>query len=257
MTGGVRARLDAGEQLVGTFAGLRDPAACEVLGALGFDVICIDGEHGGMGIETIERLVAATERGGGPASALVRVGGNDPVAIAMALDTGAAGIVVPRVESGAEAAAAVDAARYPPLGRRGIGPSRAARYGAGVLAYRSRANDDLLLAIQVETWAAVEHLDDLLAVEGVDLLFVGPTDLASSMGLDDPTGPEVRETISGVLDRSRAAGRRTGIFAFGPDDAAAWLEAGVNLVLMASDLSWLAAGARAALAPLPRRAVGE
>ncbi|UGS35293.1 HpcH/HpaI aldolase family protein [Capillimicrobium parvum] len=251
MSGDVRARLEAGEQLVGTFAGLRDPAACEVLGALGFDAVCIDGEHGAMGIETIERLVAATERGGS-ASALVRVAGNDPVAIATALDTGAAGIVVPRVESGAEAAAAVDAARYPPLGRRGIGPSRAARYGAGVLDYRQRANDELLLAIQVETWAAVQRLDDLLAVEGVDLLFVGPTDLASSMGLNDPAGPEMRETIAGVLERARAAARRTGIFAFGPDDAADWLEAGVNLVLMGSDLTWLGRGARDALAPLRR-----
>jgi 4-hydroxy-2-oxoheptanedioate aldolase len=219
---GVRARLDAGDQLVGTFAGLRDPAGCEVLAGIGFDVICVDGEHGAMGIETIERLVAATERG--PASALVRVAGNDPVAIATALDTGAAGIVVPRVESGAEADA-----------------------------YRQRANDELLLAIQVETWAAVQRLDELLAVQGVDLVFVGPTDLASSMGAADPTGPEVRDAIASVLERARAAGRRTGIFAFGPIDAAAWLEAGVNLVLVGSDAGWMRLGAREALTALARR----
>lgn len=244
-------RLQAGESLIGTFVASRDPGGCELLGWLGFDVLCIDAEHGAMGIETIERLVSACEHT--PCTAIVRVAGNEEVAIATALDAGAAGVLVPRVETAADVERALRAARYPPAGRRGLGPGRAARYGPEIPSYRARANDELLLAVQVETAEAVERLPELLDVEGVDLYFVGPGDLGCSLGIDDPGDPTLRATVASVIERIRAAGRVAGVFAATPADAASWREHGAQLVLLGSDYSLLSRGVAAALGELSGR----
>lgn len=237
---GVRARLASGEQLLGTFVQLRDPAGCEILGASGLDLLCIEGEHSGMGAETVERLVAAARLGA--AAVIVRVAGNHQVAIAAALDAGADGVIVPRVSTGPELRAAISAARFPPIGQRGLGPSRATRYGADIAGHLRRANNELLLAVQVETRDAVDRLDELLESPDVDLLFVGPGDLACSLGIDDPRSPELRRTVESILTRVHEAGRMSGIFAASPADAREWWRAGVNLVLLGSDLAWLSAG---------------
>ena len=249
--GSLRARLLAGESLLGTFVGSRDPSGCELLGHLGFDLLCIDSEHSAMGVETVERLVAATEHT--PAAAIVRVAANDEAAIASALDTGATGVLVPRVESAEEVEHAISAARYPPLGRRGLGPGRATRYGAEIPSYRARANDELLLAVQVETARAVESLSELLCVGGVDLYFIGPGDLGCSLQIDDPRDPELRAIVASVIERTRAAGRTAGVFAATPADAAHWRELGAQLVLLGSDCSLLSQGVAAALSELATR----
>jgi 4-hydroxy-2-oxoheptanedioate aldolase len=241
----VRRRMEGGEGLVGTFVQGHDPAAMELLGGLGLDLLCVEAEHSAMGPETIRGLVAAAQLGGAPA--LVRVSGNDATAIAGALDAGAQGIVVPRVDSAAEAAAAVASTRYPPVGARGLGPGRAAAYGGDIPAYLARANADLLLAVQVETRAAVDDLDSLLEVDGVDMFFVGPGDLACSLGIADPRDPELLRTIESILARATAAGRLTGIFAADPEAAKRWRAAGADLVILGSDFTWLGAGIRGAL----------
>ncbi|MBS1880544.1 MAG: 4-hydroxy-2-oxovalerate aldolase, partial [Actinobacteria bacterium] len=180
-----RGRMLGGEALTGTFVQSHDPGQCEFLGRLGFDLLCVEAEHSAMGVESVQGLVAAAALA--PTAALVRVAGNEPIAIAAALDAGAAGVIVPRVDDAAGAAAAVAATRYPPDGERGLGPSRATGFGADIPAYRARASEDLLLAVQVETGAAVEALDSILDVDGVDMIFVGPGDLGCSLGIDDPT----------------------------------------------------------------------
>jgi 4-hydroxy-2-oxoheptanedioate aldolase len=248
---GVRERLTAGEQLVGVFMQLRDPAAYEWVGRLGFDVLCVEAEHSSVSIETLQLVTAAAELT--PSATIARIIGNDPLAISAALDCGVQGIIVPRVSSGEEAAAAVAATRYPPAGQRGLGPSRATGYGADIPAYLARANDELLLAIQIETGDAVTHLDELLAIEGVDLFFVGPGDLACSLGLAFG-GPEVHAVVADVIERARAAGHLTGVWAASGADAAAWRAAGVNLVIIGSDLLWLARGVRSCLAELAEAA---
>ncbi|MHB1468591.1 MAG: HpcH/HpaI aldolase family protein [Solirubrobacteraceae bacterium] len=241
----LRARMLAGESVLGTFVASRDPGSVELLGGLGFDLLCIDAEHSAMSVETVERLVAAAELT--PAAPIVRVAGNEEVAIGTTLDAGAAGVLVPRVESATEAQRAIAAARYPPAGRRGLGPGRASGYGAELPSYRDRANDELLLAIQVETAEAVARLPELLAVDGIDLYFVGPGDLACSMGIEDPQDPTLKATVADVIDRARAAGRLAGVFAATPADAAAWRARGAQLVLLGSDHSLLARGVAAAL----------
>ena len=252
-TPGVRERLTGGEQLVGVFMQLRDPAAFEWVGRLGFDVLCIEAEHSSVSLETMQIVTAMAELT--PSAAIARIVGNDALGISTALDTGVQGIIVPRVSSAAEAAAAVAAARYPPAGQRGLGPSRATGYGASIPDYLARANDELLLAIQIETGDAVAQLDELLAVQGVDLFFVGPGDLACSLGLAFG-GPEVRAVVADVIERTRAAGRLTGVWAASPADAAAWRAAGVDLVILGSDLIWLARGVQSCLAELEQAGRG-
>jgi 4-hydroxy-2-oxoheptanedioate aldolase len=241
-----RARMLAGESLTGTFVQSRDPGQTEFLGRLGFDFLAVEGEHSAMGVETVQALVAAAALA--PIPALVRIAGNEPLAIAAALDAGAAGVIVPRVDDAAGAAAAVAATRYPPSGERGLGPSRATGFGADIPAYLKRANDDLLLAIQVETGAAVDALDSLLEVDGVDMIFVGPGDLGCSLGIDDPKDPELRRIVESILRRTRERGRLAGVWAANTADAARWRDAGANLVILGSDLIWLARGVTAALA---------
>jgi 4-hydroxy-2-oxoheptanedioate aldolase len=240
--------MRGGERLTGTFVQSRDPSALEFLGRLGFDLLCIEAEHTPMGAETVQALVAAADLA--PLPALVRVAANEPLPIAAALEAGAAGVVVPRVESAAEAAAAVAASRYSPAGTRGVGPSRATGFGARLGEYVAAANAELLLAIQVETRAAVESLDELLAVDAVDMIFVGPADLGFSYGITDPSSPRLWETIERVLERARAAGRLTGIYAPTPADANRWRAAGVDLVLLGTDLALLARGVADSLAEL-------
>jgi 4-hydroxy-2-oxoheptanedioate aldolase len=251
----LRARLQAGETAIATFIQTPSPVVCEFTGRLGFDALCVEAEHSAMDRAEVQSLVAAIELT--PAEALVRVQANEQAAIAAALDAGAAGVIVPRVSSGEDAAAAVSAARFPPRGERGIGPCRAAGYGAGAAAYVDAAADGTLLAVQVETRRAIDRLDELLAVDGVDLVFVGPNDLALSLGLDQGAAdPRLVDVITDVLTRARAAGRTTGIFAGSAAEARRWIDVGVGLVVLASDLLFLAQGAEAATGELRSRAGG-
>jgi 4-hydroxy-2-oxoheptanedioate aldolase len=245
---GLRERLAGGGAAIATFLQTPHPVMCEFVASLGFDAVCIEAEHGAIDRAGVQSLVAATELGG--AEPLVRVPQNEPVAIATALDAGARGVIVPRVGSAAAARAALAAARYPPLGERGFGPGRAAAYGADA-GYVERANRELVVGVQVETRSAVERIDEIVAVDDLDLVFVGPNDLALSLGL--PGGPddvELARVIADVLDRARAAGRATGIFAASAADARRWLDHGAQLLVLGSDLLFVSLGARALRAEL-------
>jgi 4-hydroxy-2-oxoheptanedioate aldolase len=240
----LRSRLASDSPIVATFVQIPHPMVCEVVGHLGFDALCIDAEHTAIDRAQLELLVAAIELT--PAAALVRVQGNDPHLIAAALDAGASGVIVPRIGTAEEASAAVAASRYPPTGERGFGPGRASGYRADP-GYLARANDELLVGLQVETRAALENLDEILAVDDVDLIFVGPGDLGVSLGLAHD-GDELRDIVAGMLERAHAAGRRTGIFAATPVAARRWLELGVDLVMGPGELFFAADGAAGWLA---------
>lgn len=244
----LRIEMEGGRQIVGAFVQSHDPASIEMLGGLGFDFVCIEGEHSAMGAETIRSLVAAAELTSAPP--LVRVAGNDPVLIAAALDAGAQGIVVPRVDSGPEAVAAVASSRFPPHGDRGVGPGRAAAYGRGIPDYLASANLETLLAIQVETRTAADNIDEIVAVEGIDMVFVGPGDLGASLGIADPRAPELLQTVEMILRKARDAGRLTGIFAADAQAADHWRGLGTDLVVLGSDLGWMMAGVESVLGSL-------
>lgn len=229
----------ARERVAGPFVQTPHPVVPELLGRLGVDFVCIDQEHSGLGPETVQSLVAAAALGGVPA--LVRVADATAHHIAAALDAGAAGVLVPRVSSAAAARDVVRWSRYPPAGERGLGPGRASGYGRAIPELLARANTEVLVAVQIETRAAHDALDEIVAVDGVDLVFVGPGDLSASLGLEGGLAdPRLRDVVAGILHRAREAGRATGVFALDAGSAAAWWAEGVELVVLSSDLGLLA-----------------
>jgi 4-hydroxy-2-oxoheptanedioate aldolase len=232
----LRDRLRRGDRLAGVFLQAPSPVTAEVVSSFELDFVCVEAEHSPLGRESIHALLGAAR---GPA--LVRVADNATVPIVSALDDGAVGVIVPRVDSPDEARAAVDAARFPPLGRRGVGPGRASGYGRTLPDYFARANEDVILGVQIESAAALADVSAIAAVDGIDLLFLGPGDLAVSLGV--PFGDErVTEAALEVLGAARAAGRASGTWAPNAAGARRWFELGFQLVIVGSDLALLADG---------------
>jgi 4-hydroxy-2-oxoheptanedioate aldolase len=177
------------------------------------------------------------------------VASGSAIEIAAALDAGAAGVIVPRADDHEEATAVVTAARFPPLGARGVGPGRAARSGRSIPEHFARANAETAIGVQIETERAVKHADRIARVDGLDFVFVGPGDLAASLSL--PFGDHrVAEAALSVLAAARDAGRPAGIWASSAAVGRRWLEAGFQLVIMSSDLGVLAEGMEGLIAEL-------
>ena len=195
--------LAAGERQVGLWSALASPIAAEVIAGAGFDWIVIDGEHGPNDIVTLLPQLQAMK--GGTAEPIFRIPWNEPVIIKRALDVGARTLLIPFVQNVEEARAAVAATRYPPLGIRGVSVApRANDYGR-VSNYHANANLDICVLLQIETRAAVEQIEAIAAVDGVDGLFIGPSDLAADLGyLGNAKAPEARAVLA-------AAGRRVGL----------------------------------------------
>ncbi len=247
----LRHRLAAGEATVGTWVTLGHPSVAEVLARAGFDWIVIDMEHSVIGLREAQDLLRAVELAGVPG--IVRLPANDPVVIKRVMDAGAAGVMVPMVNSAADAAAAVAAVRYPPHGTRGVGLARAQGYGApgAFAAYRDRLPDEAVIIVMIEHVDAVAAVDGILAVDGVDAFIVGPYDLSGSLGvpgeLDDPR-------VEAALETVHAAGRRHGVpgglHVVDPDPVRlrAALDAGHRFVGYGLDVRFLDAGARSGLA---------
>lgn len=248
---GFRQKCIGHERVIGTFCAIPHPVAIEVTAASGLDFLCIDWEHTQISRERIEDLIRAADLHKVPA--MVRVPGHADEWIASALDAGAAGVVVPRVSTAAQAKAAVMATRYPPDGQRGVGPGRASSYGYRIPDYLKAANDTLVLAIQVETAEGLANIDEIVAVAGVDVIFIGPGDLSVSIGAMGPTGAVTLDAaIETITKAARAAGKAVGIFRPSTDDIGRWSDAGISFFLLASDTMFLgaslAAGASAARA---------
>jgi 4-hydroxy-2-oxoheptanedioate aldolase len=238
----LRSRVLGKELMVGTFGGLGSQSALEVMGGAGFDFVCLDAEHSPLDRACLEGLIRAAEVAKTPA--IVRVPGHGAEAIASALDSGAQGILVPRINTALEAAAVVSAFRYPPQGKRGAGPGRSTLYGASLMQYVARANDSLLLAVQVESAEAVENIESIVKVEGVDLIFIGPSDLSLSLGLSSPEHQgKLTEVIQHVVSVCRDAGMPVGLFRLSPADLESWLAVGVTFFIIGSDAMFLASGA--------------
>lgn len=187
----VRQKLKDGKKTAGAFLQIPHGTPAEIFAQAGFDWLIIDMEHAPNDYGTLlSQLQAISGTGTVP---FVRPHWNDAVAIKKILDCGAQGVLVPYVNTGEEAALAVAACRYPPLGVRGVsGSNRAARYGMNVRNYLDSANREILVIIAIETREAIDNLDDILAVEGLDGVFIGPMDLSASLGhMGNPSHPEV------------------------------------------------------------------
>jgi 4-hydroxy-2-oxoheptanedioate aldolase len=234
-------------RLVGTFAEIPHPVAIEVMAQAKPDFICIDWEHSQIARDAIENLVRAADVHHVPA--MVRVPGHAPEAIAAALDSGAQGILVPRVSTAAQAAAVVKASRYPPSGERGVGPGRATGYGYRIFDYLAEANASIVVAVQVETAEGLANADKIAATAGVDVVFVGPGDLSVSL---DVYGPDSATALDKAIGKIIAAalkhGKTAGIFCGRPDDVGRWAEKGASFFILASDTMFLGGGTAAGLA---------
>lgn len=234
----LRDHIRGGERLLGLFCAIPHPVAVEIAAASGRDFLCIDAEHGLIGRADYENLIRAARCGGTPA--LVRIPQLAEEHVATVLDAGADGVLVPRVSTAAAARAAVAAMRYPPLGHRGAGPGRATRYGRDIGTYLAQANETLVLGIQIETAEAVAGIEEIVAVPGLDLIFVGPGDLGVSLAAEGQPGPEaLAAAIARVVQVSRAAGLAVGLYVGDPAEIPRWREAGVTAFILGSDTTAL------------------
>ena len=206
-----RKRVLAREWLTGTFLNLGSPMTVEIAGLAGFDWILIDHEHGPGGEDTLlHQLHAASAT---PAFPVVRIAQNETPRFKRVLDMGALGVMVPYVSTATEARAAVSAMRYPPHGIRGVAKfNRGAGFGADFEEYYAHAHERLVSVIQIETSEAVNRIDEIAAVDGADVLFVGPTDLSYNMGIRDQLeSAQFTDALRRVSDAAKRHGKAAGI----------------------------------------------
>ena len=221
--------LKKGQAVLGAFCSMPSPLVAEVFGYAGFDFIIIDAEHGIQDYETCEHMIRASEVTG--MVPVTRVGLNMQQHILRFLDAGTIGLQIPLVNNKADAISVVNSAKYPPVGKRGLAPVRAANYGLSMPIgdYVKMANEELLVVAQVETMEAVANLKDILSVDGIDVVFLGPSDLSSSMGLaGQTTHHKVIEVIERCGKQIVAAGKVAGTIGRDYKALVEWRSKGFN-----------------------------
>ena len=234
-TNSTKAKLASGEVVFGAIITRYSPDLVEIFGAVGYDFVMIDCEHGPMNLDQVEHMVRAAESFG--ITPIARIPNHEESTVLRFLDRGLQGIIVPLINTGEMAAGVARAARYYPDGQRGMGGGRAHDYGVGVTRDESTTwvNSQLLVIPMVEEVEAVNNLDQILAVPGADVLHVAASDLGQSMGF--PPQSEVRRVMSEVIPRVRSAGKNVGVGGNNPADAggvAEFIKLGANFVTVSS-----------------------
>ena len=230
----------------GTWISSSSLVALDALKEVGFEWFMIDTEHAPVNPETLAAMVSML--GGDGPTPLVRVGNVDQYLIKQALDAGAHGVLVPLVNTEAQATAAVSFAKYPPVGVRGAAAAAASRYGRQLSSYLRSANAETLVGVQIETKEAMDHLEAIAGVEGVDLLFVGPQDLTLSLGLlDDRKNPRVRDAMRAVVAACERHGKVPGTLVIDPEERKVAVDLGFRFISLASDVRFLLTGAKSYL----------
>ena len=238
MPSGLRDRLFDGETLVGTFQISTSPMVAETLGGTGMDYVILDQEHGPLTAETSASLVMGLDNTDTPA--VVRVRENAQPEIQRALDIGAQGVQIPQIETREDAEAAASAARFDPVGERGLSQYVRAGEYVGSDTYTEDQNEQTTVIVHVEGERGVENIDDILAVEGIDVIFLGPYDLSQSLGVPgDVRSDRVESLMTEVCDKADDAGRIVGTFADDPEMARRWIDAGVQYITMSVELPLL------------------
>lgn len=236
----LKARMTRGEPAIGCWLMLTAPAVAEIVAQSGYDTVMIDLEHGPGGPADAVRLMQAVAAHG--TAAMMRVPANDPVWLKRALDTGIEGVMIPAVSTPEQAEAAVAGCRYPPKGHRGLAATvvRATGYGARWQDYVREIDDRLTVICQIEAPEAIDNVEAIAAVEGVDMLFVGPFDLSAQMGyLGQPDHPDVRAAIERAEKAAKAAGKLLGGIATPERGPADLVKAGYDLVIPDADVALL------------------
>jgi 2-keto-3-deoxy-L-rhamnonate aldolase RhmA len=243
-----RARLKRGEQLLGTMVTLASSASAEVLASLGFDWLFIDGEHGPLETRELTEILQAV---GDKTACIVRVPEGAEVPIKKALDLGAHGIIVPQVNTAEHAADVVRWARYAPEGARGVGLARAHGYGLKFREYLTVANREIAVVVQAEHSRAVDNIEAIVRVPGVDAVLLGPYDLSASLGkMGEIDHPDVVAAIERVTDVCGRAGMPLGYFGVTAAAVRPYVARGYTLIVAGVDTLYLANGAKALLKEL-------
>ena len=242
MVGTFRTRLRAGETLLGSMVTLPSAAIAEILAEVGFDWLFIDGEHGPFEMGDVVGILQAV---GNRIACIVRVPAAEEAPIKKILDQGAEGIIVPQVNTVEQAATVVRSARYSPRGSRGVGLSRAQGYGLNFQKYLETANDRIAVVVQAEHARAVENIESIVKVEGIDAVLVGPYDLAASLGkmgqIDDPV---VTDAIEHVTKTCQAAGIPLGYFGASAAALRPYMNRGYTLITAGVDTLFLGGAAK-------------
>lgn len=236
--------LQSGQPQIGLWLGLADPYSAEICAGAGFDWFLIDGEHAPNDVRSTLSILQTLASY--PVAPVVRPPVGHTHLIKQYLDLGVQTLLVPMIDTAEQARAAVSATRYPPQGVRGVGSAlaRASRWN-GIPDYLRRADAEICLLIQAETKAALDNLDELLAVEGVDGVFIGPADLSASLGhLGQPGHPAVLAAIEDAIRRIVAAGKAAGILSSDVNQAKRYLELGATFIAVGVDTALLAAATR-------------
>ena len=243
--GSLRRSLAEGRPTLGYLVTTPSVQIVQALARTGVDWLMLDTEHAPVGIESVAAMVAAT--GGTPATPIVRVPAARPELVKPVLDCGALGVVFPQIASREEAEAAVQTVRYAPIGQRGYGPTYAAlRWGLTNLDYLRAANDAVLSVVLIESPAGVDALDDILAVDGLDVVAVARGDLSQSLGVAGQFDhPRLREVVARAEAKILAHGKvALGGIAFSPEDARAMIARGHRFVVLGSDAGLISGAAQ-------------
>jgi 4-hydroxy-2-oxoheptanedioate aldolase len=236
-TGTIRSRLAAGECVFGPFMKIPASVAAEIVGYAGFDFCVIDLEHSPFTFERAEEMVRAAQVAG--VASIIRPYDGQPSTLVRALDTGCDGILVPNLNSRAEAEMVVHGARFHPLGGRGVDPyARSARYGTiPKEIYFTQANDRTLVGVQIEGMKGVQNLAEIIATKGTDLIFIGPYDLSQALGLPGQVhAPPVLAKVEEIVAAVRAKGKAVGIYADNVEEARRWRDLGIQFVAVSVDV---------------------
>lgn len=231
-----------GKQATNVWLGLPSMLAAESISHQGWDSVTVDMQHGHIDFASMVAMLTAISTTA--AVPLVRVPWNEPGAVMRALDAGAYGVICPNVDTREQCERFVGACRYAPLGFRSVGPRRAVLYGGSD--YIAKANETVLATVQVESAVGLKNVSEIAAVKSLDMIYIGPTDLALSLGRDIRAGLSdavLLEAIDNILAAAKAARVRTGIYCRNADDAKAMLARGFDLVTVTSDDALLSAGA--------------
>lgn len=241
----------------GLWLGLADSSCAEICASAGFDWLLVDCEHACFSErDVLHHLQAIAAYNSAP---IVRAASQDPAHLKKLLDVGAQSLLIPMVDNALQAQALVQAVNYPPKGQRGLGTSmaRAARWN-GVPSYLTDANQEIFLIVQAETIEAIDNLDSILAVEGVDAVFIGPSDLSASMGFIGQAGhPDVVDAVTKGIKTITAAGKAAGVLAVDKDIAKHYQEAGAKFIGVGVDASLLAHGVRSLAAQYNNQETGD
>ncbi|WP_264050699.1 HpcH/HpaI aldolase family protein [Methylobacterium flocculans] len=239
LTNRFKAALNAGQQQIGLWCSLASPISTEVVAGSGFDWLLLDMEHSANDLRDVYAQVQSMMEGS--ANAMVRMPSDEPIAIKRILDTGVQSLMIPNIDDADQASRAVAATRYAPRGVRGFSQApRAARFGR-IPNYHARCEAEIFVAVQIESRRALDNLEEIAGVEGVDGVFIGPGDLSTSLGfLGQQNHPDVVKVVEETIARIRRTGKHAGILTANEELAHRYIEAGTRFTAVGSDMGLLA-----------------